>query len=64
MIRTIAAVTYILFLVLGIIAAYKGDWIVAMFFAITCGAESLGLSIDNIARTMIGKGVLKENDND
>jgi len=59
MIRKLAAVAYLIFLVLGIIAAYKGDWVVAMFWAITCGAESLGMSIDNIARTMIGKGVLK-----
>ena len=58
-IRIIAAVAYIVFLTLGIYAAYNGDRLVAMFWAITCGAESIGLSIDNIARTMVGKGVLE-----
>ena len=62
MIRKITAVVYLLCLVLGIIAAYKGDWVVAMFWAITCGAESISISIDNIARTMVGKGVLKGSD--
>ena len=47
---SIGAVLYFVFLILGIIAAYKGDWIVAMFFAITCAAESIAVSIDYIGQ--------------
>lgn len=51
-IRSIASIIYFVFLTLGIIAAYKGNWIVAMFFAITCAGESIAVSIDYINREL------------
>jgi len=47
MVSFLCAVLYWVFLILGIIAAYKGDWVVAMFFAITCAGESIAVSIDH-----------------
>lgn len=49
-IHAITSLIYFVFLTLGIIAAYKGDWLVAMFFAITCAAETIAVSIDYIGQ--------------
>lgn len=46
--RAITAILYFVFLTLGIIAAYKDDWVVAIFFAITCAGESIAVSIDYV----------------
>lgn len=39
-------ILYWAFLILGIKAAYEGNLPVALFFAITCAGESIGVSID------------------
>ena len=46
MIKSICRLAYLLFLVLGIHAAYTGNMPVALFFAITCAGESIAISID------------------
>lgn len=46
--RALTAVLYFVFLTLGIIAAYRDRWVVAIFFAITCAGESIAVSIDYI----------------
>jgi len=56
--RVILVILYFILLGVGIYEAYRGDWVVALFWAITCAGESIGVSIDNVARTMKGKGVL------
>lgn len=57
--RKFTGILYFVFLFLGVFAAYKGDWIVMLFWAITCASQNIAVSIDNIARTMTGKGALK-----
>jgi L-asparagine transporter-like permease len=44
--RKIAVIIYLVFLLLGIRAAYDGDWVVAMFWAIICASENIAVSID------------------
>ena len=46
MIKGLCRLLYLAFLILGIQAAYAGNMPVALFFAITCAGESIGMSID------------------
>ncbi len=51
----ISSTLYWVFLGLGIHAAYNDKMAVALFFAITCAAESLGISIDYWPKLQEGK---------
>lgn len=44
--RVFTGLLYFVFLGLGIYAAYHDKMAVALFFAITCAGESIGVSID------------------
>ena len=44
--RTLTSCIHIAMLTLGIVAAYQGKWIVAMFWAITWASENIAVSID------------------
>lgn len=54
-IKQITGIAYFVCLFLGIHAAYTGNMPVAMFFAITCAAESIAKSIDYWPNTKKGK---------
>jgi len=43
----LCAILYWVLLIIGINAAYEGDLPVALFFAITCASENIGISIDH-----------------
>ena len=50
MLRIVCSLIHLVFLTLGIHAAYTGNMPVALFFAIIFGAESIAVSIDHWPR--------------
>ena len=44
--KAICKVLYVGFFIMGMVAAYRDQIAVALFFAITCAGESIAVSID------------------